>query len=632
LFDPHLAGDSSQSVRLPLRQTDVRIRTRDTRHGSGYRISRGIDLGAVTKKSLAHYIIHNGLHCSMAYSCPWQNCADFALSDHYLTELRLFLGDISSDPVKEQGDFPRELHSKSRWSAGFGKASLLQQELSRIVHTLWRIPAKTLLRGTSRKSGMTYLLWFLDSCCWLQTVIGGFVRDSWVHPSGPSSLPMAPRSMPMSPAAIRGQLHRELATSCLPTSVISKCYKFLRPNKQQPPLCLRHEGVVVSAEESHSLWCTKLRSQCSGPDFPDPSNWEQASHRRDSDLGRAWAARGSGPLDINIGEPLVRHIIDGWQRSAAMPHLLPRAAVKCFHPDWIIVSWRLLRLAGPASWALRASIWRWVVLGSAYKKGSVLDIDSWRLLFISSQMGLLQEGLLAVGLRPAIRSYVFPGQSGYVRGCEDPLLVLESMAASFRNTGTCLYAGMVDFKQAFPRTWREDLLSLGKPMPCWRGGLLHLLGHILASGNVIVLSGGYTVVVVVQGLPEGRVLGPFLYPSVPDFLGRVLMQGCACVCHYSGAVIAGVVMGFLTSRLCQTLSLFSTAGRDLPESTQLSADVDLEASAAKTLDVMCKISISHLFHADDPVFFATSCGEMCRIFSDIGIMGSCTWCEVSCRP
>ena len=45
--------------------------------------------------------------------------------------------------------------------------------------------------------------------------------------------------------------------------------------------------------------------------------------------------------------------------------------------------WRLQRLAGPGAWALRPARWRWVALGMRHKKGSLADIASWWLLFVS---------------------------------------------------------------------------------------------------------------------------------------------------------------------------------------------------------------------------------------------------------
>ncbi|OLP99287.1 hypothetical protein AK812_SmicGene18188 [Symbiodinium microadriaticum] len=132
-----------------------------------------------------------------------------------------------------------------------------------------------------------------------------------------------------------------------------------------------------------------------------------------------------------------------------------------------------------------------------------IPLEMGKLLFIKSQMGLLQEGILAIRLRPAVWGSLQNGQSGYMRGVDDPLLVLHDLAQITVHQNRCFYAVMGDFEKAFPSVWREDVLSLAAECPGVSGGVLHLLGDILDLDMVSVLLSGSSVVPVRQGLPEG---------------------------------------------------------------------------------------------------------------------------------
>ncbi|CAE8644499.1 unnamed protein product, partial [Polarella glacialis] len=70
------------------------------------------------------------------------------------------------------------------------------------------------------------------------------------------------------------------------------------------------------------------------------------------------------------------------------------------------------------------------------------------------------------------------------------------------------------------------------------------------------------------------------------------------------------------------LSLVRCGGR-LPTGEQLAASPDLEASAARALDLFDDYRIPGLLHADDPILFASSKGELRRV---IGIVQQ--WCTL----
>ena len=411
-----------------------------------------------------------------------------------------------------------------------------------------------------------------------------------------------------------------LASGNLPASAAQKCFKFLRKAKVPAPVCMKRQGKLLSPHETHKGWCSMLLSRCSRPSTPDPSVLTNMRHSVNSLLGRAWQRRGQGPLDADVSEPQVRAVLSAWQSSAALtPDLIPRAAFLADNHDWTNLIWLLCQLAGPARWSLRPTIWRWSSLGTAFKRGSVSEFSSWRLLFVRSQMGLLQEGVLALQLRPAVWSHLLEGQSGYIRSSDDPVLALSELRQlAVASQNRCIFALMGDFQKAFPSCWRDDIIQLAAQCPLLAGGTLHLLGDILDSDLVSVGLGGFSVFSIVESLPEGGCLGPILYPLIPDSLSRKLLQESCGVAifptlpsvwshhQWSGqGVPQPAMVGYILDAL--------RAQGQLPDSACLQMHPDLEASAARALDLQDPLRLPILLHADDPVFLASSWGELCRV-------------------
>ena len=188
----------------------------------------------------------------------------------------------------------------------------------------------------------------------------------------------------------------------MPVTVVSKCYKFLRAPSPQVPSAVEMDGATLTFAEAHRAWCHRLLTQCSGPSC-HAELLQDAAHRRDSLLGRLWA-QSSSLGEPECSQPLLQSIVSDWDASFAVPaDMIPRAAYKCSDMAWSRLVFALHSLAGPAGWSLRPTIWRWVTLGLTYKKSPLHDVSSWRLLFIRSQMGLLQECFLGAWMRPAIR-------------------------------------------------------------------------------------------------------------------------------------------------------------------------------------------------------------------------------------
>jgi hypothetical protein len=244
-----------------------------------------------------------------------------------------------------------------------------------------------------------------------------------------------------------------------------------------------------------------------------------------------------------------------------------------------------------------------------------------------SSMGLLQEKLLEVRLKPTIVAYLRPCQSGYLKGIEDPQLVLHEVCCQMRVQKRNLFIVMGDFVKAFPRVWRDYWLALMFKGPQIRDGAFALLASMLKFDEVYIWLSGRSSVRVVQGIPEGGSLGPMGYNLLPDTLVRFLESrghgvGVSCVMpvawanhtwHGSGTPVEAVVAGIRSAL---------RTGADLPPSELLSSWPDLEASAARALDLESDDRLACTFHADDPVFLASSFGAMQCLLDDVSAWAS----------
>ena len=621
LLNPSVAGARPRLIRLPVRKTEVSIREGDTHHAGN---PRAIDLVLCSRHTRAEVIVHNSLHCASS-GCSWEVCADFCMSDHFLIEITVSASGDVEDVSSAQPQLPRQWHMPRRWASSLIRIAPAVRELCSLVRSA-RDCLELESRDCRRVSGLAFRRWVLDCFCWVHCFFASVARDGWVHPTCSPAVPCHTSSrVHMSShtddsARIVGEVQSLLAGGNLPVTVAQKCFKFLRKNKVPTPVCMRKNGVLLSPLETHKEWCNRLTSQCSGPVIPDASVLASMRQSVSSMMGRAWKKCGQGPLDRDISEPEVRAVLSSWQSSAAIsPDLIPRAALQADQEDWICLVWLLCQLAGPARWALRPSLWRWSCLGTAFKKGSVSEFSSWRLLFVRSQMGLLQEGVLALQLRPAIWSHLLEGQSGYIRSSDDPVFALSELRQlAVASQNRCVFALMGDFQKAFPSCWRDDIIHLAAKCPLVSGGVLHLLGDALASDLVSVFFGGFSVLPVLEGLPEGGCLGPILYPLIPDSLSQIMAREKCGVAirpdlpanweshRWSGQ---GVPQPHLVASLLHDLN----TRRHVPDSSELQADPDLEASAARAIDLRDQNRLCLLLHADDPVFLASSWGELCRM-------------------
>ena len=222
----------------------------------------------------------------------------------------------------------------------------------------------------------------------------------------------------------------------------------------------------------------------------------------------------NGDLDADCSYDEFWHILQSVNKSLAVtPLLLPRAAYLCQHDGMTSCMWQLIRLAGPGRWALRARLWRLSQLATTYKSGPIDCVSSWRLLQIKEVMGLLQEACLAVAAKPSIWPQLGKGQSGYTKGRSpyDPQLVLFDLTRMCLDTGRCLWLVMGDYVKAYPHVWRTDLLTLMSKLLRAQNGCMLLFEECLKEDLIIVsLSGGRSIAVVRDGLPEGGHFGTLI--------------------------------------------------------------------------------------------------------------------------
>lgn len=158
------------------------------------------------------------------------------------------------------------------------------------------------------------------------------------------------------------------------------------------------------------------------------------------------------------------------------------------------------------------------------------------------------------------------------------------------------------------------------------GGALALLCSILESDWWSVTLCGSSWLPIETGMPEGCRLGPPLFNFLPDTLVVMLLEhrcGVARKAKIPAVWNDHVFRGWGCPDETITMEILSRlrSGTGLPTAEWM-ADVNNEASALGALDLLDPYRIPVLFQADDPVFLASSKGEMVRVMGVIGL-----WCK-----
>ena len=612
---------SAESLELPTRRTVVPTSFGATFHGCTP--AKALDITLVSGNLNASLVIHNGVHCRE--TCKHMSCTEVGLSDHFLLEV-VILGATVTSQTTATPSFPQNWHDKGTWRTALHSAEPLLLELAQsltkfITHRLQNDVVKSRIQVEFDQA-------LLEAGAWLQCFIGNFARARFVQTR--FSKTCAPRvefidQSPPPPGSICGlaldgplveaHLRRCLQHSELSRSILKQCYACLRPTNHRPESRMRHKGAWCDERATHSAWVQRLQDQCSTAEAGEARL--DCARSLGVILGRAKAdaLRHPGRAE-DISELVTNLVVEDWDASAAMPpDLLPRALFKARILGWDLLCWCLVRLAGPRIAAARPWLWRLASLAPLWKKGDCLDTASYRLIFVKSQMGLLQEGVLMHELRPTIQAAVSDNQSGYVRDCGDPVLSLHLIFQMRAALSLPWWICLGDFQSAFPKVWREDLLCLLNKQAGLSGASLCLLASMFQLDVVIVGLGGPSAVEIRSGLPEGGVLGPATYTSLPESLTRLLEDNGLGI--GLDPKIPEVWQGFIWTgggnpdpSMIDTLHLRLTDGGRLPRRSQLANDPNLEASALAALDRSCSRRLVALLHADDPVFVASSAGQL----------------------
>jgi len=161
-----------------------------------------------------------------------------------------------------------------------------------------------------------------------------------------------------------------------------------------------------------------------------------------------------------------------------------------------------------------------------------------------------------------------------------------------------------------------------------KDGILALLGSILKQDFWVIATGVPYQVGVNEGLPEGGKTGNLTFNHLPESLVKMLVSaecGVATTSWMPSEWAAHEWSGMGTPCSVQVATLLGAfrRGLSLPPSSQLTANRNLEASAARALDLRDPHRLPILLQADDPVIMASSVGEMARVLKVVS-----SWCTL----
>ena len=625
LHNPCVQRESKESVWLPKRRRYVCVHPGSTRWDE--KSCRAIDLVESSGDVVVEVTIHNRVHCCR--ECDWDMCPDFAGGDHFMvvatiTDDVLVENDSSNTPV-----FPGAWHDKDRWAEGFGQVDPALQAIKKVLldnEASWCAHGQDAQRVDQ---------WLADSGGWLIGLVAALVRDAWVHPATTNHIHTAAPAVAGSwqnmsqqdPIQLAYSLKELLSKHGAPTALTMRCFKWLKPKLPVPMPEMICGDKWGSIEETHAEWCRLVQEQCLWPESYDEGFHEFIMDTMAAVHVQARSARGQGATDQQVTEQEVAERVAEWDNSPAMPpDLIPRACHQCRNLEWRSANWAVQKLVGPGALARRPRSWRGSLLYARYKKGDEASPLSFRYIFVKIQFGLLQEGMLAARIAPRLRRSLEAGQSGFVRGTEDPHLAVHEISAAALAQGRCVWTLMGDFVKAFPKTWRELVLFIMSQEAGIDGGCLASLCSILEDDEVAVWLSGCSKVRVASGIPEGGSLGPVCYTSLPNDLVRELKNGQVGI--GIGITMPAAWRGYKWSgcgtpidSVVDTLVGALRQDRALPSTKLMKGFPDLEASALRALDLTAPRRVAAVLHCDDPVFLASSRGALQHTLNTIA-----SWC------
>jgi hypothetical protein len=614
LCNPMVDADAQHKVWLPLRQKYVQVGTGATHHCSGQ--ARGLDIVGCTEDLDVDVMVHNGVHCKTHGQCTWDECVEYTAGDHFLVEANVKSAGISID-LEGSRRMPGWWTDASRWEKGLGEAQFIFDSMDSLLEKLQGACGPT-AEGFDVRLKRLHCSWLADASAWLFALLHTLVLWGWVLPAGVARS----GNIAIEDAVfIRRDdlkwvklLQAASLNGELPAHLLSRIYRSLKSAAPQPHHCLTVEGKSLDMPHSHAKWCEQVHSQGVWTGIHDADFEEEINEKIASSLGRAWSHRGQGLDDCDVSESECMRVYGKWwSTNATTPDLITRIVFRTGVVVWHKVVWRLMLLTGPTFFALRPRLWRGAAAVPLFKSGLPSENKSYRLIMVKCQMGLLQEALVFERIVAKVRATVTPGQSGYCRDVGDAHLLLHELMAEAIGLGKPLWVVFGDLEKAFPRTWRQLMLHELSKSAGIRDGMLALLGSMLEHDQVHVHISGNSIVIVLQGVSEGGLIGPLAFPTFMDTLTKQLVdQGCGVglgiqmPIAWQGFAWSG--KGTPDSQVTKELAVALRAGSALPSPGDLAASACLEASALEALDATARFRFAAILHADDPVVLASSLG------------------------
>ena len=622
LINPCLSHDAVQDVCLPLRDKIVKIRPGDTHHHVAGGRSRAIDLGICSSSAAATFTIHNSLNCSTEqHKCPWELCLEFTRGDHFLAQADIDdVFDVESCASAMR--MPMWLHEKSSWISAWSAASKVTAHACK---QLFEVLADQTSLAQCRQVGPFAARWLADATAWNHAMCAALALDGWVvkpSVSASSSSQSLKVEKDMDHPWL-SHLRKACSDGSAPSSLLSSCLKLMKSPEPNPPSRMLKGDRLLSQEETHIEWCKFVTDQTK---WPNPFDLEYDVHVNSTarqSKSRSWSKRGVGNWDFDVSEGEYMCIVCDWKPSdATTPDLIPRIAFKVENKGWDTYTWLCVRLAGPGILALRPMLWRETCMVPRHKRGPLFLFDSWRLLEIRAQVGLVQECILTHRVRSTLHANIIPGQSGYIRDASDAHLLLHEIIALRHDTGLPTIPLLGDVARAFPRTWREDFFN----EICISAKLTHgaqaLFGDTLDSDVVIVTIQGFSKVMKVVGVPEGGVWGPTGFPAWFNSLTVYLRNrghgvGIMPPLPRAWNKCIWPTHGVPSPQWTKWFSHALASQGQLPTVEQLQGDANLAASALRALDLCAACRIALVLQADDPAILASSHGALQDTLTDI---------------
>ena len=621
LWNPPGFGGVPCSLFLPRRRKTVSLVPSDTHHcNGGPGVSRTLDLVYGSPDLSGSVVIHNSLHCKEA-GCDWDDCFEFTGSDHFLL-------DVTFEDVSVRLDepsaikMPHHWHESSLWEHGFNRCSSVLLGLDELVRTFQEMVQPSVFRKACLPD---WVVWAVEVLTLLLCVVESCVRDGWVlfaDLEGRKRKRQSQQNLVFSDEDdFEAMLLRNQRDHGWPQSCVKTCLKWLKPLTHDPPGRLQCDGTLLSRADSHQAWVHHLTLQGSWPISFNQSFHDSIESAAAKQVQSARAHIGQGVFDGRIDDAEWHRAAERINTSrACTPFLLHRLLLKCANSSWWSVASNLQNLCGPSSLCYRPFLWRFRFLTTVFKKGAIAHASSYRYIAVADLHGLLQEELLLHRIGSSLFNCVDSVQTGYRFDVMLHQFTLHTLQDEYRFWKRAFIEIFADFVHAFPRAWRALILVEAGVSAGIRDGALALLASILKEDYWRITLSGDSVVHRSHGIPEGSKLGPPCFNLLPNTLiSRLRLANCGVAT--SGWVPAAWASHKWTGQGVPNQAEAAILARrianqeTLPPASALRQSPSLEATCARALDLCDPHRIPVLFHADDPVFLASSRGEAVRVLS-----------------